>query len=50
MAYSNSSQGVNLAYMNMSASVSMFRSPGVFAKSVNTDTLLADNGVEKEKI
>ncbi len=52
MSYSNTNNGVNIAYMNMSASVSRFRSPGVFAKGmdVNVDTLLADNGVEKEKI
>jgi len=50
MAYSNTLHGVNTAYMNMSASVKMFRSPGIFAKDADLSNLLADNGVTKEKI
>jgi uncharacterized protein YegL len=50
MSYTNTNHGVNTAYLNMSASVSMFRSPGVFAKSADFSNLLADNGTEKEKI
>lgn len=50
MAYSNSGVGVNTAYRNMSASVSSFRSPGVFTSQLDMSNLLADNGVEKEKI
>jgi len=50
MAYSNSGVGVNTAYRNMSASVASFRSPGVYTKDLDLSNLLADNGVEKEKI
>jgi len=50
MAYSNTGKGVNTAYLNMSASVSMFRSPGVFAKDADLSSLLDNNGIAKEKI
>lgn len=48
MAYSNTNHGVNTAYMNMSASVSMFRCAAVSDSS--NDSLLSNNGVDKEKI
>jgi hypothetical protein len=50
MSYTNTNHGVNIAYLNMSASVKKFRSPGVFAKTADLSNLLADNGTEKEKI
>jgi uncharacterized protein YegL len=49
MGYTNTSNGVNTAYMNISTSVSMFRG-ATSLNSIFSDTLLADNGVEKEKI
>ena len=48
MSYSNTNHGVNTAYMNMSASVSLFRCAAVSDKL--NDSLLSDNGIEKEKI
>lgn len=51
MAYSNSSRGVNVAYMNMSSSVNLMRSKSVATMDGDfSDTLLSDNGAEKEKI
>ena len=46
MSYSNTSHGVNTAYMNMSASVKNFRGAGLY--SMDLDSLVKDNGEEKE--
>lgn len=48
MAYSNTAHGVNTAYMNMSASVAMFRCATL--SDTTNDSLLSNNGVDKEKI
>ena len=50
MAYTNTGMGVDTAYLNMSATVSQFRSSGVFAKDTDLSSLLDNNGVAKEKI
>lgn len=51
MAYSNTNFGVNTAYVNMSKSVSKMRMTVSATMDSNfSDTLLSDNGEEKEKI
>lgn len=53
LSYSNTDRGVNTAYMNMSASVKMYRSVAksdILAGSVELDSLIADNGQEKENL
>lgn len=48
MSYSNTGHGVGMAYTNMSASVSHLRS-ATFSMT-STDSLLSDNGIEKEDL
>ena len=51
MSYSNTLRGVNVAYTNMSSSVKRMRSASFATMDSNfSDTLLSDNGEEKEKI
>lgn len=52
MSYTNSDLGVKTAYCNMSKSVANFRSMSVNDDKYESslDTLIADNGVEKETI
>jgi len=47
MSYSNTDRGVNTAYLNVSASVTNFRSTGLY--SMDLDTLVKDNGEAKEE-
>jgi len=51
LSYSNTGKGVNTAYMNMSASVSKLRSSNSNSRmySASLDSLIADNGAEKEE-
>lgn len=48
MAYSNTDRGVSTGYSNIAMGVSNFRSAGAF--SASPDSLLKDNGVEKEDL